>query len=57
MGAAASLSSGCGSGPSYRRPNILFVMTDDHGQAGHAELTEDLTKQLRDLQASYHENG
>ena len=42
----------------------LFDLQEDpnelnnlHGQAGHAELTEDLTKQLRDLQASYHENG
>ena len=29
MGAAAFLSSGCNTGPGYRRPNILFVMTDD----------------------------
>jgi arylsulfatase A-like enzyme len=28
-GAAAFLAHGCSSGPAYRKPNVLFVMTDD----------------------------
>ncbi len=42
----------------------LFDLQEDpnelnnlYGQPGHTELTEDLTKQLRGLQASYHEDG